>query len=81
MAPTIETLPVRYFHIQLKASTTGQWAPVITVQADTVSESVTKTDARGYENVFHLFKRGETIVATIESDTIAGWWIHEDTPK
>ena len=80
MAPTTETPPVRYFHIQLKASSAGQWAPVITVQADKVCERVQQTDAQGYEHMLHLFKRGGVLVATIESDTIAGWWIDEGAP-
>lgn len=79
MAPTIEEKPVRHFLVQLKASEAGHWAPVIKVQADTVCERVHQADSQGYEAVNHLFKRGPTVVATIESETIAGWWIEEGT--
>ena len=75
MAPTIEEKPVRYFLIQLKASTTGQWAPTIKVRADTVCENV-ETDPA----VLHIFKRDKTVIAKIMSDTIAGWWIEEVSP-
>lgn len=71
MSPTIEEPPIR----------TGKWAPVITVRADTVCPRVYQKDAQGYETVSHIFKRGQTVVATIESVDIAAWWIHEDTPE
>ena len=73
MAPTQEAAPVRYFHIQLRPSHTGQWAPEIAVQADVVCEQFKHDDGR----LLHLFKRGTVIVAQYESDLVAGWRVEE----
>lgn len=74
MAPTIEEKSVRYFHIQLRPSQTGQWAPEMKVQADTVCEAQEKDDG----NRYHIFKRGKVIVAQYQYDIVAGWRITEE---
>ena len=79
MSPTIEEQPVRHFLIQLKASETGKWAPTIKVHADTVCEWAHEgSTAEGNYRVVHIFKKGQTVVAKVVSETIASWSIEED---
>ena len=75
MAPTQESKPVRYFHIQLGPSDTGQWTPEITVRADVVCEDVQQDNGL----IVHLFKVGKIVVAKYLSDRVVGWRV-EDRP-
>ena len=74
MAPTIEEKPVRYFYIQLNPSKIGQWGPEVKVQADTICEAQEKEDG----NTYHIFKRGNVVVAQYQYNLVTGWRIVEE---
>ena len=62
MSPTVEEPEVRWYNLKIKGG------DVVSIKADVICKP-------GIDSPFYRLKRDDRLVAEIQKDEVAGWWI------